>query len=148
MKRFLLVLGIVLILVSCSAVQLPARWSHLGITEKGLVRVEKETDANGLYLEYRGVSREELLDSVSESLVASGYVKVGTAFDATVLGFAKGSDKLAVKVDQFGPSLYLAIFNEKGKEPLLHGVVFGKYVEEPGASGKDAKAQLLEDLKK
>jgi hypothetical protein len=147
MKQFLLMLGMAT-LISCSASQVPTKWSHLGIAEKGLVKVEKQTDENGLYAQYRGVSRDDLLRSISQSLVASGYVKVGTAFDGNVIGFTKGKDQLAVKVDQLDDTLYLAIFNEKGKEPLLHGVVFRKYVAGPGVSGEEAKARLLKELEK
>lgn len=143
---FLFALG-VFIMAACSDPQLPKKWSDLRITKEGLVQVEKGTDENGFYVEYSGISREDLLRRVSQSLIASGYAHVSTAFDGKVIGFIKGEDKLAVKIDQFGDTLYLAIFNEKGKEPLLHGVVFGKYTTGPPVSGDKAKGILLKELR-
>ena len=127
-----LTLGISL-LCECSTNEIPDKWKDLKITDKGLVEIEKETDENGLYLKYEGISRDDLLRNVSHSLVASNYKEVGTAFKGSVIGFIKGDDKLAVKIDQFDKTLYLAIFNEKGKGqnlpfdfcPLKFQLVFG-----------------------
>jgi hypothetical protein len=144
-KTASIMLGAMLV-AACSSSKLPAKWEELGVSKEGLVKVESETDQNGLYLEYRGRSRESILDSATQSLTGAGYKKIGVAFDGEVLGFEKEKDQLAVKVDQFGDSFYLAIFNEHGKEPLLHGVVFGKYTLGPKVSGDEAKQQLLKEL--
>jgi hypothetical protein len=52
-----------------------------------------------------------------------------------------------MKIDQFGVKLFLAVFNEKGKDPLLHGVVFGKYKIGRTVSGDKAKEILLKELR-
>lgn len=128
--------------------QMPADWTSLKIAEQGLVRIEGETDENGLYVEYRGLSRDALLRRVFQSMEEAGYALVGTALNGAVAGFAKDQDRLALKIDQFGDSLYLAIFNEKGKEPLLHGIVFGQYTARPAASDDEAKGMLLKELER
>ena len=64
-----------------------------------------------------------------------------------VKGFIKGNDKLAMKIDPFGVKLFLAVFNEKGKDPLLHGVVFGKNKIGRTVSGDKAKEILLKELR-
>jgi len=58
-----------------------------------LSSVEDATDEHGLYLEYKGAKREQLLKQIEENLLDGGYVKVGEAFDGAVLGFSKGEDK-------------------------------------------------------
>lgn len=150
MKYMVLFLIIVMLFLSCSSpdsqVQTPKKWIELGITTDGLVEVESNSDENGFYAKYAKTSREVLIKKISENLVAVGYKQVGTAFDGYVLGFAKGEDKLALKVDQFGEDLYLALFNEKGKEPLLHGVVFEKYSVGERVTGDEAKDMLRQEL--
>jgi hypothetical protein len=140
------VLPAMLLLAACSLEHMPAKWRELGISEEGLVRVEDETDENGLYLEYRGRSREELTASVWHALTTSGYTRSHSALDGNALGFEKDDDRLVVKIDRVEDRLYLAIFNEKGKDPLLHGVVFGKYTLGPPVAGEKANEALLEEL--
>ncbi|WP_260295059.1 hypothetical protein [Sedimenticola hydrogenitrophicus] len=147
MKKLIIASGF-LAMAAFAAPQLPANWANLNITDRGMVQVEKETDENGLYVEYKGLSREELLGSVVQALNRAGYVLVGTALDGVVAGFANGKERLALKIDQFGDSLFLAIFNEKGKEPLLHGMVFGQYTAKRAASGDQARELLLKGLEK
>lgn len=139
---------LVMLVAACSSDHLPAKWDELGITQEQMTQVEPETDENGLYIEYRGRSREELLASVQRSLLAADYTQSRTAFDGDVLGFERRAERLVVKVDQFGDSLHLAIFNERGQDPLLHAVIFGKYTLGPAATGEAAKKQLLEELEK
>ena len=43
-----------------------------------------------------------------------------------MLGFSAGDRQLAVKVDSL-PVLVLSVFDAQGKEPLLHGLCFGRY---------------------
>jgi len=117
----------VTVMTACSSPPVPVKWRGISVVKTNLVRVEEATNSHGLYLEYKGLSRDVLLQRATASLLGAGYKKAGIAFDGTVLGFSKGTEQLAVKVDQFGETLYLAIFDEGGKEPLLHGVVFGKY---------------------
>jgi hypothetical protein len=144
--RFFLVIVLAIIMTSCSDPKVPTKWAELKITNEGFEKVEKETDQNGYYVIYSGISRDQLLKNVSQSLFAAGYKEVGTAFGGSVLGYAKDQDRLAVKIDQLDGKLYLAIFNENGKEPLLHGTVFGKYVATPVASKDEAKKALQKDL--
>jgi hypothetical protein len=125
---------------------MPSRWEKLGIKTEGLKTIEDDTDENGLYLEYQGRSIESLYDDVTQALTAAGYRKSHVAFEGKVLGFEKQNEQLAVKVDQFGDYLYLAVFNERGKDPVLHGVVFGKYTLGPPTTGDAAKEQLLKEL--
>jgi hypothetical protein len=76
---------------------------------------------------------------------AVGYQKYGEAFDGNVIGYARGTSQLAVKIDDLDAQ-YLAIFNENGKEPLLHGVVFGRYALGEPVTGDQAKEALLNEL--
>ena len=135
-------------LVACSAPPAPTQWRGIPVVKDNLVRVEDTTNPHGLYVEYKGISREALLQRTTASLLGAGYAKVSIAFDGNVLGFSKGTDQLAVKVDQFGETLYLAIFDEGGKEPLLHGVVFGKYKVGEVKSGPEATEMLRDELEK
>jgi hypothetical protein len=120
-------------------------WRDIALPAAGFVRVEKESDEHGLYVEYRDVSREALLVRVSSALIAAGYTKFGEALDGNVLGFEKGASQVAVKIDG-GETLYLAIFNENGVDPLLHGVVFGRYKLGPAIEGEEARNMLLKEL--
>jgi hypothetical protein len=146
MRTFLL-LALTLCICACSA-DVPTRWRSLPYPKEHLIAVEKATDDHGIYLEYKGTSRELLLRQIEANLKFAGYAKTGEAFSGTVFGFSKGEDKLAVKVDQFGEKLFLAIFDAQGKEPLLHGAVFGKYQLGEVKSGGEAKEQLLKELGK
>lgn len=140
------VLVTMLAVSGCSGGGLPARWSGLPVPEAGLVAVEDGTDQNGLYLEYRGWTVEQLFESVSHSLEAAGYVRTRSVLEGRVLGFEKNQERLAVKVDQFGSSLYVSIFNEAGKDPLLHGVVFGKYTLGETVTGDRAKEMFIREI--
>lgn len=144
--RSLRVLLGVLLLSACGPKEIPENWRYIKLPTAGFVRVEDNTDENGLYIEYQGASREELFRQVSAAMVAAGYSAHGEAFHGTVVGFQRGESQLAMKIDQFGESLYVAIFNEHGKEPLLHGVVFGRYTLGPEVSGEQARRSLLKEL--
>jgi hypothetical protein len=134
-----------LILGSC-ATAAPERWRTLQYPRQGFVQVEKDSNEHGLYIEYSGVSRAQLLSQIEAALLADGYAKVGVAFDGTVLGYSKGNEKLAVKVDQFGQQLFLAIFDEHGKEPMLHGVVFGTAKAGEPVTGDKAREMLRNEF--
>lgn len=118
-----------LVTVSCSADPIPKKWIEIGIPTDNIVQLGKETNENGFYADYNSISRRELWDSVSKALEAVGYSEVGSAFGGTVLGFVRGDDQLAMKIEQTGNLLHLSIFNSKGggSAELLHGAVFGKY---------------------
>ena len=88
-------------------------------------------DAHGYYADYAGADADNLWAKVTTALKAAGYADACTAFGGNVRGFAKGDDKLATKIDSLGGPLSLSIFDEQGKEPLLHGVCFGKYTAGP-----------------
>ena len=138
MQRLLAAIAL-LCVTACSSHSLPARWREFEvIAPHNLVRIEPGTDEHGLYAEYKDIPRDVLFERVTDSLTDQGYAKVGKAFDGLVVGYAKGSNQLAVKIEQFEGRLYLAIFDEKGKEPLLHGVVFGKYQASPVRSESEA----------
>ena len=123
----------------------PKNWRDIVLPAAGFVRVEKESDENGLYVEYRDVSCEVLLAGVSSALVAAGYTRCGEALEGNVLGFEKGASQVAVRIDG-GETLYLAIFNENGVDPLLHGVVFGRYELGQTIEGEDARSMLFKEL--
>lgn len=109
-----------------AGLELPKRWRSLRLPTEGVVRVDPQSDAHGVYVDYRGKDRQLLLEDVSRRLVAAGYVQSCTAEDGYVVGFSKGPDQVAVKVDQVGV-LALSIFDERGLDPILHGLCFGKY---------------------
>jgi hypothetical protein len=106
--------------------EMPTRWASLSLPTEGVVKVDAASDEHGLYVDYRGKDRQMLLEDVSRRLIAAGYVRSCSAEDGYVVGFTKGPDQLAVKVDQVGV-LALSIFDERGLDPILHGLCFGKY---------------------
>ena len=85
------------------------------------------TNEHGYYADHSGADAAALWAKVSTALRAAGYAPVCNVLDGRVRGFAKGDDKLTAKIDTFGDVLSLSIFDEQGKDPLLHGVCFGKY---------------------
>ena len=105
---------------------LPAAWAPLDLPTAGLVVVSPETNEHGFYADYRGSDRQALLDEVARRLVAKGFTRSCAAEDGYVLGFTKGGRQLAVKVDVIGV-LVLSVFDAKGKDPILHGLCFGRY---------------------
>jgi hypothetical protein len=110
--------------------------------------VSGDTDEHGFYADYSGSDRQALLDDVARRLVAAGYTPSCTAEDGYVLGFSRNGRQLAVKVDSL-PVLVLSVFDEKGKEPLLHGLCFGRYHAGPvhvlSAAEKEAFAKQFDD---
>lgn len=127
---------------------IPAAWAPLNLPSSGLEVVSADTDEHGFYADYRGSDRQALLDEVSRRLVAAGYTQSCTAEDGYVLGFSKGERQLAAKVDAVGV-LMLSVFDESGKEPLLHGLCFGRYHAGPShtldANEKGAFAKQFDD---
>jgi hypothetical protein len=114
---------------TATAADVPKRWADLRLPTDRLKKVLARTDAHGYYAdyEYAGADQGGLWEKVATALKAAGYAPACTAFGGNVRGFAKGDDKLAAKIDAFPGVLSLSIFDEQGKEPLLHGVCFGKY---------------------
>lgn len=140
-------LGLAAALAACSPA-VPTEWRGIPVVKDQLVKVEGTTNDHGLYAVYSGVSRADMFQRVAAALAGAGYTKVGEAFEGNVHGYAKGAERLAVKVDQFGDQVFLAVFDAKGKEPLVHGVVFGQYQLGEKKTGQEAKDQLLKDLAK
>jgi hypothetical protein len=140
-------LGIAIAVAACSPAA-PSEWRGIPLVKDKLVKVEDTTNDHGLYAVYSGISRAEVFQRVATVMAGAGYTKVGEAFEGSVHGYTKGTEQLAVKVDQFGDQLFLAIFDAKGKEPLMHGVMFGKYQLGEKTTGQEAKDQLLKDLAK
>jgi hypothetical protein len=118
----------------------------LNLPTEGMVRVLPESDEHGLYVDYCGKDRQLLLEDVSRRFVSAGYLQACTAEDGYVLGFSKGTETVAVKVDQVGV-LALSIFDEHGLDPILHGLCFGKYRAGPSHT-RDAreKEELIRRL--
>ena len=116
-----------------AATDVRKRWVELRLPTDGLKEVLARTDAHGYYADYNyfGADPSSLWEKVAAALKAAGYAPACTAFGGNVRGFAKGDDKLAAKIDAFPGVLALSIFDEHGKEPLLHGVCFGKYQAGP-----------------
>ena len=144
-RRLLLALLLSPLLAGCSSAP-SERWTNFAYPKEHLTRIEESTDEHGLYLEYSGITREELYRQVETALIGAGYARVGEVFDGAVLGFAKGEDELAVKVDQVGEKLFLAVFDAQGIDPLLHGVVFGRYQVGETITGTEAAERLKKDL--
>lgn len=143
---FISILGAAVVAACSPAV--PAEWRGIPVVKDQLVKVEGDTNEHGLYAVYSGVSRAEVFQRMAAAMAGAGYTKVGEAFEGSVHGYTKGAEQLAVKVDQFGDQLFLAVFDAKGKEPLVHGVMFGKYQLGEKTTGQEAKDQLLKELAK
>jgi hypothetical protein len=136
----------------CST-KVPKRWADLGLPTDGLQKVLKETDEHGYYADHVGHDVAGFWEKVSTALQRAGYTPACSEFDGLVKGFAKGNDRLVVKVDTLDGSteglLALAIFDEQGKDPLLHGVCYGKYKQvgetktfHPGRPGEAATGHI------
>ena len=108
----------------------PEPWSGLGVPSTGAVRILSESDAHGIYVDYDGVDRDDLLAEVASGLESAGYSQVCTAVDGWVLGFSNGQRRLALKVDLL-PEAALSLFDEYGMDPILHGLCFGGYSAGP-----------------
>lgn len=132
-------------MTACSSNEVPINWRDVKLPTAGFVRIEDGSNSNGLYVEYRDVSREELLSQVSSALLAAGYARHSEVLDGKVLGFVRGSTQVAVKVDG-GDTSFLSLFTENGVDPLLHGVVFGRYTLGSPVTGIDARNMLLKEL--
>lgn len=110
--------------------RIPKMWSALGVPSEGLQRVLPESNEHGFYADYSGRDRSALLAKVSRGLAHADYKQTCTAVDGLVVGFSNGTRQLALKVDIVGV-LYLSLFDAEGKEPLLHGLCFGRHHEGP-----------------
>jgi hypothetical protein len=105
----------------------PKRWAELRLPSDGLKEVLARTDAHGYYADYAGTDPGDLWEKVAAALKAAGYAASCNVLAGNVRGFAKGDDRLAVKIDAFAGVLALSIFDGQAKEQLLHGACFGKY---------------------
>ncbi len=124
----------------------PKAWSDVGVPAAGLLRVLPESDEHGFYADYAGRDRTALLAEVSRGLVKAGYSRSCTAIDGLVLGFSNGHHQLALKIDTL-PELSLSLFDANGKEPLLHGLCFGRYRAGPWRTlSKEEKDALARDV--
>jgi hypothetical protein len=109
---------------------LPKEWTALGMPTRGLVSVGQNSDANGLFAEYKGYSDTEMFAAVEERFTAAGFKRTCTALDGRVRGYARDRLRYAMKIDGGGGEISLSIFNEKadiekgGTEALLWGVCF------------------------
>jgi hypothetical protein len=104
----------------------PKRWADLHLPADGLQKVTADTNAHGYYAEYAGTEDAVLWQKLSAAMQAAGYAPACNVLDGRVRGFSKGSEKLVAKIDTIGGTL-LSLFDEKGSDPMLHGVCFGKY---------------------
>jgi hypothetical protein len=105
-----------------------------------------ESNQHGFYAEYAGRDREALLAEASRGLLKAGYSQSCSAEEGYVLGFSKGSRQLALKIDLL-PGPFLSLFDEKGSEPLLHGLCFGKYrAGPPQELSQEEKEALIKDI--
>jgi hypothetical protein len=109
-------------------VALPSAWAEVGVPAAGLLRVLPGSDEHGFYGDYVGRDRDALLALVTSGLTASGFKRSCSAVQGMVLGFSRGQRRLAVKVDVLDV-LVLSIFDERGRDPVLHGLCFGAYRE-------------------
>jgi hypothetical protein len=124
----------------------PKAWSDVGVPRAGLLRVSPESNEHGFYADYAGGDRAALLAEVSRGLVNAGYSQSCTAVDGQVLGFFDGRRQLALKIDML-PELSLSLFDANGKEPLLHGLCFGRYRAGPSHTlSQDEKEALARDI--
>ncbi len=149
MGRWLIILSILAAaaVAACSPA-VPTEWRGIPVVKDKLVKVEGDTNDHGLYAVYGGVSRAVVFQRVAAAMAGAGYTKVGEAFEGNVHGYTRGAEQLAVKVDQFGDQVFLAVFDAQGKEPLVHGVVFGTLQLGQKTTGQAAKDQLLKELAK
>jgi hypothetical protein len=155
--RYLLLVGLglsalsLIMMPGCSK-KVPKRWSDLGLPTDGLQKVLKETDEHGYYADHVGHDVAAFWEKVSTAIQRAGYTPACSEFDGLIKGFSKGNDRIVVKIDTLSGStdglLALAIFDEQGKDPLLHGVCFGKYKQvgetktfRPGHPGEAAAVE-------
>lgn len=126
-----LALALGILNLACRA-KVPDAWKELGLPDKGLKKVYDDTDDNGFYADYAGINAAILRKTVASALKVAGYSQACEAFNGAVVGYAKGEQRLAVKIDLLGDVIGLSVFNERGKERLIHGACFGKYKLGPG----------------
>ena len=132
--------------VESDSSSIPEAWSALGLPSAGLVRVLPESDDHGFYADYAGLDRELLLSEVSKGLAGAGYSQTCTAVEGLVVGFSNGDRELALKIDML-PDPFLSLFDADGREPLLHGLCFGRYREGPWRTlSQEEKEALAEEL--
>ena len=133
-------------LASCASNSEPPIWQGISFPSAGFESVEGTSNEHGIYLVYHDLEYQDLFTELEQSLGQAGYSKVGEAFDGAVVGFVKERSEIAMKVDQFGSTFYVALFDEKGKEPILHKLVFGRAELGPKLTDEEAKAQILKDF--
>lgn len=132
--------------ISCSQQETPDKWIDLGLPTDNLIKVSKDTDEHGYYADYTGVTEQELKSRVEKAFKVAGLQYAGDAFEGLAWGYQSNEEKYAVKIEYTGSTLHLSVFDEKGIDPLIHGVVFSKYSEGEKVTGEAAKEMLLKDL--
>ena len=131
--------------VSCADQEIPQKWLDLGLPTDGLAKVSEDTDEHGYYADYEGMTEQELKSLVENAFDAAGYQYAGDAFDGLAWGYKNDKEQYAVKIEYTGSTLHLSIFNEKGSDPLIHGVIFSKYSVGEKVTGEAANEMLLND---
>jgi hypothetical protein len=112
---------------SACSTKVPEPWARLGVPLEGLDRIREQTDGDRFSADYRGCTAEQLIARVERGMLRAGYVQACSNFEGRVRGYAKGSDKLLVKVDSIGPVVALSVGNKAGSDHLLYGVCFDGY---------------------
>jgi hypothetical protein len=114
-------------LASACSKKIPERWAKLGMPSQDLHEVREETNEDRFSADYKGSTPEQLTARVENALVAAGYAPACNQFEGRVRGYARGEDRLLVKVDSIGPVIALSVGNKQGADRLLYGICFEGY---------------------
>lgn len=111
---------------------MPERWKLLGMPQSGIKKIYKQSDENGLFIDYERKEDYELLFSRIDSiLIKAGYAATCKEFDGFVRGYSSMNENLIVTLD-LGENFSLSIYNDKtsydGKpKDLFYKICFEGY---------------------
>jgi hypothetical protein len=127
------ILVLVIFMIGCETKKvMPERWKKLGMPQSGVMRIEKQSDENGLFIDYERKGDHELLFSKIDSvLVGAGYTATCKELDGLVRGYTCTNENLVVKLD-LGDYFSLSIYNDKTSyngtpEDLFYKICFKGY---------------------
>ena len=123
---FFFIISTVLFVIGCSP-NVPEQWVQIGIPQKGIAKIHKESDQNGFYAEYKGYTTKQLMEIVSANLAANGFSEVCDKTELGCKGFTRNEQEYILKIDGGLRTIGLSIANEHGDAPLFFGICFKGY---------------------
>ena len=125
-KGLLFLFSFIFLQVFCTP-KVPEQWYKLGVPQNGIKKINKKSNQNGFYAEYKNFSPKDLMNKLTQNLESGGFTEICNKSDLGIKGFKKNEEKYVVKIDGGVGRTFLSIANENGDESIFYGICFKGY---------------------